>query len=384
VPLLDENGKVREMLGITQDFTERKQMAAEAEEGKRILDALMEYVPEGITIADAPDGRIRMISKFGVNILGRDQAGSTPETEANHWKVYHPDGKTPLTTEDLPLVRAVQKGETVRNAEIIQVSADMKKLILLCNAAPIRSADGQISGGIVAWQDITERKQVEEKIRNMEVQRKLLEYREKERQDIARDLHDGPVQDLSGLIFNIQFTKEAIKDPALHVELEQISLGLKSTVHELRSMINELRPPSLIRFGFSKAMQFHIDDFREKHPEIQLDARLMEDEDSLPEQVRLTLYRILQEGLNNIARHARASQVSIIFHCGKDETFLSISDNGKGFKVTNNLGDYTIRGHFGLVGMHERAESVGGQLVIESAPDQGTKILVTIPTEKAR
>jgi signal transduction histidine kinase len=348
-------------------------MAAEAEEGKRILDALMEYVPEGITIADAPDVQIRMVSKFGANILGADHTGRTAEARADRWKLYYPDGKTLMDSEDLPLVRAVHKGETVRNAELVQVSADMRKLILLCNAAPIRSADGQITGGIVAWQDITERKQVEEKIRNMEVQRKLLEYREKERQDIARDLHDGPVQDLSGLIFNIQFAKEAIKDPALHVELEQISLGLKSTVHELRSMINELRPPSLIRFGFSKAMQFHIDDFREKHPEIKLDANLMEDKDSLPEQVRLTLYRIMQEGLNNIARHARASQVSINFHFCEEETTLSIQDNGKGFTVSHNLGDYTIRGHFGLVGMQERAESV---------PGQGTKILVTIPTEK--
>jgi two-component system, NarL family, sensor histidine kinase UhpB len=343
-------------------------------ESKERFQRALENTPDVVVLYDR-DLRIQYINGAVHTVSGRPVTDFLGKREDEIWppEIY----EMYLPT----LENALQTGKTQSvETDLCLTDGVVRSLAITC--VPLLDENGSVREMLGIAHDYTERKQAEEKIRNMEVQRKLLEYREKERQDIARDLHDGPVQDLSGLIFNIQFTKEAIKDPALQVELEQISLALKSTVHELRSMINELRPPSLIRFGFSKAMQFHIDDFREKHPEIQIHANLMEDEDSLPEPVRLTLYRIMQEGLNNIARHARASQVSIDFRCFQDETTLHIQDNGNGFALSNNLGDYTIHGHFGLVGMRERAESVGGHLAVQSVPGQGTEILVTIPIEK--
>jgi PAS domain S-box-containing protein len=232
--------------------------------------------------------------------------------------------------------------------------------------------------------DITERRRLQlesiEHHTEMEVQRRLSEYRERERQEIARDLHDGPVQDLSGLIFGIQFTKEAIQDPTIRLELEQIRSSLKETVQDLRGMINELRPPSLIRFGVIKAIQFHAEDFREKHPELEIDLDLtpLAGETRLPDQVNLSLFRIYQEGMNNIARHSQATKVWIKIGLVGDHILLELRDNGRGFSLAEGLIDHTLNNHFGLAGMKERAVAIGGEIQVSSAPGQGTTIRVTV------
>ena len=159
------------LLTIVRDITERKRAEetlrtalAEAEEGKRMLEALLEYVPDGITIADAPDITIRHVSRYGQNLLGGPHQGWTATQVARQWRVYEADGVTPLLEAELPLVQAIRYGQTVRNKEVVQLNAQDQPLSLLCNAAPIRNQAGQIVAGIVAWRDITERKQAENEL----------------------------------------------------------------------------------------------------------------------------------------------------------------------------------------------------------------------------
>ncbi|NLE00766.1 MAG: PAS domain S-box protein, partial [Fibrobacter sp.] len=132
--------------------------AKEAEDGKRMLDALMENVPEGITICDL-DGKIIMTSKYGLKTLGGFHIGMTIDEVVNSWTVYRPDG-TVMPTDELPMVRAL-RNETVKDIEILETNSDGRKLPLLCNAAPIRN-DGHVVNGIVVWHDITERKKAEQ------------------------------------------------------------------------------------------------------------------------------------------------------------------------------------------------------------------------------
>jgi PAS domain S-box-containing protein len=251
---------------------------------------------------------------------------------------------------------------------------------------PVFDAQGKVTGITAAALDVTRQRKIEsehrEYLTNLEVQRRLMEYREKERQGIARDIHDGPIQNLVSTIFNIQFARGAIMDPVAQVEFEQIGLNIKDAVRELREIINELRPPSLIRFGLSKAIQVHADDFREKQPQINLNLDLkMEDED-LTEQLSLTFFRIYQEALNNIIRHSNASEARVQLSEIDGQIILEIQDNGTGFQIPSDLMEQTVSGHFGLAGMKERADAVGGKFTVVSSTLKGTIVTASAPIQR--
>ncbi len=125
------------------------------EEGRRALETLMEHVPEGITIADAPDGTIRYLSRFGEELLGKPNQGLDTTAVLQRWQIFEPDGVTPIAETDLPLVRALRAGEIVREREIVQVNAEGRRLTLVCNAAPVRDASGRIIAAVVTWREVS-------------------------------------------------------------------------------------------------------------------------------------------------------------------------------------------------------------------------------------
>ncbi|MEN6620741.1 MAG: GAF domain-containing protein [Smithella sp.] len=135
-----------------------------AVESEQILKALMENVPEGIAIADAPDAKIKMVSRYVQEIIGDIPRGMNAQEVVDIWKVYDKDGITPIKVEELPLSRAISKGETVINEELVQVNTKGRSLPLLCNAAPIRDSSGKIISGIVTWRDISDRKRFEKEL----------------------------------------------------------------------------------------------------------------------------------------------------------------------------------------------------------------------------
>jgi PAS domain S-box-containing protein len=157
-------GEAREeSVAFILDLSERKQAEREAQEGKQILDTLMEYVPEGITIADAPNVTIRQVSRFGQQLAGRpleELKGSQVGEHIETWNILYADGVTPATADVLPLTRAVQHGEVVIDEEWILQRPDGTQIVVLCNAGPIY-VDGNITGGVIVWRDISDRVQFE-------------------------------------------------------------------------------------------------------------------------------------------------------------------------------------------------------------------------------
>lgn len=231
--------------------------------------------------------------------------------------------------------------------------------------------------------DITEQKRLQDQAREaltrIQLQHRLIEQREQERLQIAQELHDGPIQGLTAVTYTLQTLTGALQDPKTVEELNGILQAVMTQISDLRAFSQELRPTLLIQFGMERAIQAHLENFLQKHPEVSIEMESLLDEKQLPETIQLVLYRIYQEALNNIAKHAQASQVKIQLRIEQDRALLAVEDNGVGFTLPEDWLGLTQRGHLGLVGMRERAEAVGGCMKIVSAPNQGTKISVSVP-----
>jgi signal transduction histidine kinase len=217
-----------------------------------------------------------------------------------------------------------------------------------------------------------------------QTQRQLLRSREEERARLARDLHDDPIQSLVGL--NLQLglllaqaepspAGEATESPA--EALRAMRAEVRELLADLRQVCAELRPPMLDTLGLGAALRALADDWLAQcgvaiHLDLPPDAALR----PLPDEVAVNLYRVVQEALGNIARHAEAQQVTLRLAWQDSRLSLALHDDGRGFPVPDTLHSLAAEGHFGLVGMQERVNLIGGTWTVESAPAQGTTIRV--------
>ena len=215
----------------------------------------------------------------------------------------------------------------------------------------------------------------------MEVQRRLIQQREMERLQIAHDLHEGPLQDMIATNFALV---EAMgiqeKEPRL-AKMRFIQSALHKNIQDIRVFCSELRPPALAPFGLERAIRSHLDTFKERNPALRVIEKLMPDGKLLPEDIRMALYRIYQESINNISKHASASQVNVALDVGEVQVTLRVEDNGVGFSIPSNWTDFARLGYLGLIGMRERANTVGGVIEINSNPGLGTFIQVSVPVQ---
>jgi PAS domain S-box-containing protein len=238
-------------------------------------------------------------------------------------------------------------------------------------------------GLVVTRADVTEQVRAENERRyaltQMEIHHRLAEQSERERQSYARELHDGPIQLLASMAYNLQYIKETFTDPGLHKELEQLGSSLRSAIQDLRQVINELRPPTSIQLGLARAIRLHAEDIQDRSPRISWAYKLADDGNLLSPPVCLAMFRIYQEAVSNIVRHSEATNAWIDLRLEDDRAVLEIQDNGKGLPEKRDLDTLTRDHHFGMAGMSERAEEIGSKLLITSEAGRGTKIEVSVP-----
>jgi signal transduction histidine kinase len=212
-----------------------------------------------------------------------------------------------------------------------------------------------------------------------EVKRRLIESRERERLRLAQELHDVPIQDLYGLIYQLDELNEFIHDEEGKAILEEFHNTTNRIINTLRTMCGELRPPSLSPFGLEVAIRDHVEKFREQNPTIAVHMNLMRDQQVLSDSLRLSLFRIYQQAMANVASHANATEVFIRFQWDDDDITLEIEDNGIGFEFPQQWIELVRQERFGLMGVAERVESMHGRLEVISAPGDGTLINVRVP-----
>jgi signal transduction histidine kinase len=204
--------------------------------------------------------------------------------------------------------------------------------------------------------------------------RRLVEVQEAERLYIARELHDEAGQMLTSLMLDLRLLEKKASQPeAILKKVEEMEGSLNEVIENLHNVAMALRPASLDHLGLVSALRQHVGAVGEKHG---LEARFRSKGvvKRLEPDMETVLYRIVQEALTNVVRHAKATQVDVVLTVRGDKLLVIIEDDGNGF----NPEDVPPEGHLGLFGMRERVEMIDGKLVIESAPGEGTTIIVEV------
>jgi PAS domain S-box-containing protein len=225
-------------------------------------------------------------------------------------------------------------------------------------------------------ENVSERKQIEAQMK--ELRDRLQSNIELERLRLAQELHDNPMQSLYSVIYRIEELR-AKAGPSFEEGLNKVTSEVQTVIDSLRATAQELRPPTIFDFGLENAIRSYVDDFSEKHPDLNISLSLAQDRQLLPEKIRLALFRIFQQSLMNVVRHADATRVKVRFAFDAEEVRLEISDDGQGFEVPSNWMEFVRHGHYGLAGAAERVDSLGGTFMVESKPGNTTTVMVTIP-----
>ncbi len=212
-----------------------------------------------------------------------------------------------------------------------------------------------------------------------ELLQRVIAAQEEERKRVARELHDNTGQALTSLIIGLRTLESAQSLAEVQAALRDMRRHAGQALDELHHLAFELRPSVLDDLGLAVALQRYVKDFSKRtgiHMEAQLESLKGV---SLAPAVDIALYRIVQEALTNVAKHAQATTVSVLLQPRGDSLLLIVEDNGRGFEVpdvTDSRGK-----HFGLMGMHERVGLLGGKLTIESTPGVGTTVFIEVPAQ---
>jgi PAS domain S-box-containing protein len=381
LPLRREpGGPVVRIVGTHFDLTERKRAEAALRQSEERLTLAFAGAQEGIYDWNLETGAV-VYSTHWKRMLGYEDHEIEPHVSAFE-RLIHPDDLPRATRVNT----SVSRGDTPYEMEFRLRHKKGHYIQVLSRGFPVRrEPDGPVVRIVGTHFDLTERKQAEEARERQRSERARTELlgrmvfaQEDERRRIAREMHDQFGEELTALGLGIRMLKEAAAGrddlSAQIAALEDVAQRLDRDVDHL---VWELRPMALDDLGLRAALANYIEDWSLR---VRVPAELHTTgltTERLASEIETTLYRIAQEALNNIAKHACARHVEIILERRSEQVSLIVEDDGVGFDPAEMDGQ---RRGFGLLGMQERAALVGATVQIESAPGEGTTIFVRTPT----
>ncbi len=356
-----------------------QQRTAELREREALLHGLVEHAPDSIMVVDA-QGRIvqanaRTEAIFGYrrdDLLGKPVELLVPERfrerHLGHRAGYGHD----------PRPRTMDSG-----LELYGRRKDGGEFPVDIMLSPMQLTSGAMVIAIV--RDITRRKRAEEQIRQSQHQLRALstrlqEIREEERTRIARELHDELGQAMTGLKMELAWVGKHLAKPgessprAIDDKITEMTELINGTIHSVRRISSELRPGLLDDLGLAAAIEWQAHDF-ESRSGIACEVTVPANGVNLNRETSTAVFRIFQETLTNVARHANATNVKVSMSREGRHLILEIKDNGRGI-TASALSD---RSSLGLLGMRERAALFGGEVNLVGVAGQGTTVAVTIP-----
>ena len=374
-PLANAKGLVTGIGMVATDITERRISEQALNEQRALLAEAQKLAGVGSWEWDPASGRV-LWSEQLYRIYGVSPEAFQPSFE-NYLELVHAEDRQ---NSGAMMARALMDGRPFTMHErIVRPGGEVR--YLRSHGEVVRNAFGRSVKILGACLDVTEQRHSETALRQAAqdlhaLTRRLVQAEEAERRRIAAELHDRVGQSLSALNINLDIIA---KTPGLAAPVKQRledSAGLvDTTLQSIEAVMAELRPPLLDEYGLAAALDWHAQEFsRRTGIGVTLDREAADAVSTLRVEAALALFRIAQEALNNVLKHARATAVRIELALAGSQVTLSVYDDGSGFDAAQ-----APRGRLGMTTMRERAEAAGGRLQVESAPGKGTRVTATVP-----
>lgn len=373
---------------LNHEYEVRRQGEAALAKTSALLAVVSDSTMDPIFVKDRA-GRFLFANPATLELIGRNSADVLGRRSSD--VVTYAEDVTAIDEHDNIVL---QSGRAQAFEEIVHAPRGTR--IFHVTRAPWHDENGEIAGIVGIATDITERKVVEDAMKAHEMQLEELvatrtaevselvghleSTREEEKRALARELHDDLGSSLTALNMHLAILFQKIAtDPKITERISQVKALLNSVTATTRRIQSGLRPDKLDIFGIKTAIAEQALDF-ENYTGVTCRASLPDEEIAYGPQMEISLFRMVQEALNNIAKHAKASAVDVILDDNDEFVILTIRDNGIGMPERTGQRSTT----HGLRGMRERASYLGGKIEIVSAPSQGTRIRITIPKSSAR
>ena len=405
--LFGPGGEPRGFLKVGQDVTQRRQTEEALRESQERFRTLVQNIRDyAIFLTDA-GGVVTEWTEGAERVKGY----TAEEAVGRHVSIFYTPENVAAGEVERELGEAAEHGRAER--EGWRVRRDGARIWVNEIATAVRGADGRLVGYTKISRDLSAQREAQEALRRLnetleqrvaertaelaesnaalaaeiaereraeasrsDVLRRLVSAEENERRRISRELHDSLGQLVTGLLLGL---KALEREAGRTSRIEDLGRLADRIAREMQHMAVQLRPPALDSLGLQVALQSHLEEWSERHG-VEADfhgAGL--DGDRLPPEVETTIYRVVQEGLTNVLKHAQASCVSLVLERRGGSVRAILEDDGKGFDVEATLASPEKAKRLGLRGMRERVALLGGELEVESSPGSGTTVFVRLP-----
>ncbi len=367
---------------VFRDITERKKTEAQIIRAKREWELTFDAVPDLIMIIDKKH-RILRANKATAERLG---VKLDELVGLNCYQAFHETKEPP---EFCPHRQLLASGiEHTAEVHEERLGGDF-----LVSVSPLFDPDGTITGSVHVARDITERKQAEEVLKSAhdELERRvkertaelgrvsaqLLSAQEDERKRIARELHDSVGQSLAAMKFKLESTLDQVRlgETGTSIEsLEALVPLLQHLSEEVRRIHTDLRPSLLDDLGIVLTISWFCREFESLFSDIRIEKVISIEEEEVPDRLKIVIFRVLQEALNNVAKHSETKLARVSLRRTDGNIELVIRDEGQGFDLEKQRSEKGLSAGFGLTNMKERTELSGGYFYVESRKGAGTTI----------
>ncbi len=392
---IKNNSKIIGIAGFNIDITERKRVEEALHNSEALYHSFVEHMPAGVFRKDN-EGRFIFVNSIFCDLKGlsaNDILGKTRNELASYINEVQQNKpnkikylQSPFSFDNETDHELIMKTGNPIETEETYTNTDGTSLYLDVVKSPVFSSTGEVIGSQGIQFDISQRKRAEEALNESQEQLKkfaahLQNIREEERVALAREIHDELGQILIAIKIDMGMLKQSLlKETNINssheivTKFEKLSGLIDTTIKTARKIMTDLRPEVLDVLGFAEAVKQHLKSFQERY-KVTCKFENSTKEIQPNSQQSVALFRIIQEALNNVAKHSKATEVKITIKRSLEKLILEITDNGIGFDPNQKKKSDS----YGLIGMHERVFLLDGELFIKSEIGKGTTVKVQMP-----